>query len=187
MLYRYVAWSLLLDRIWIYMIGFRGKKLECQNILNEKTQPCPFLFWPSDFAQRLLKSRILQTFHLYIHSVLFSLFSFIYFIEMLKYTPSRKDTIMNPYCFLVTIIILQVLFCLSLLFSLWNFLSKLILFQYTKMNCAHMPQISFFLLQDEKLYKSLNMILRKIYQWKYVIWKLPFSLSLHILTSCYTE
>lgn len=73
------------------MIGFRGKKLECQNILNEKTQPCPFLFWPSDFAQRLLKSRILQTFHLYIHSVLFSLFSFLYFIEMLKYTPSRKD------------------------------------------------------------------------------------------------
>lgn len=97
---------------------------------------------------------------------------------MLKYTQSRKDTIMNPYWPLVTIISLQVLFCLSLHFFLWIFLSKLILFQYTKMNCACMPQIAFFLLQEEKLCKSLNMILRKICQWKYVIWKLPLFLSL---------
>lgn len=76
------------------------------------------------------------------------------------------------------IISLQVLFCLSLHFFLWIFLSKLILFQYTKMNCACMPQIAFFLLQEEKLCKSLNMILRKICQWKYVIWKLPLFLSL---------
>lgn len=80
------------------MIGFRGKKLECQNILNEKTQLCPFLFWPSDFAERLLKSRVPQTCHLYIHFVLFSLFFFYFFYRNVKiYIPSRKDTIMNPY------------------------------------------------------------------------------------------